>query len=279
MIKFFSFLLTVASLGGGLYWVDKHHPEYKNVVLDYINSGKFHTLEARYTSEQIMQTNRKELLRTDKHKFLEPSLKFFPYLMMDVKYTKDNSHTGEGVILWDLTDGEMVLDTKNWEKTHGFGDCISAGAERYEFKILNVLADKGGSLDRVSLIRALQIESNVLDVWIDSCRKKKLIVQAGNCYRLHFENPVLSIIPETNIHDRLVTKPYKGAERVHKRFSAKQIQKTTMCAFGNDFAIRNTQDVFLPVYSITVQNPDGSLHTSYWNALNGKILNKNSMVD
>lgn len=279
MFRLLSFLFTMASLGGGLYWVNKTHPEYKNIAMDYINTGTFLTLEARYTAQQIMESNKKELLRTDKHRFLEPSLKFFPYLMMEVKYTKDNTHTGEGIILWDLKEGEMVLDTKNWQKTHGFADCINGAAERYEFKILNVLAEKGGILDRVSLIKALQIESNVLDIWIDSCRKKKLIVQTGNSYRLHFENPLLSITPETHIHDRLVTKSYKGSERVTKRFSSKQIQKTSICAFGNDFTIRNTQDVFLPVYSITVQNPDGSLHTSYWNALNGKILNKHSMIN
>jgi hypothetical protein len=43
-------------------------------------------------------------------------------------------------------------------------------------------------------------------------------------------------------------------------------------AFGNDFAIRRTIDLFLPVNCIVVQNPDGSIHTSHWNALNGKQI-------
>ncbi len=279
MFRFISSLLTIAALGAGAYWVNKTHPEYKNKVMDYINTGTFLTLEARYTANQIMESQKKDLLRTDKHKYLTPSLKFFPYIMMDVKYTKDSSHTGEGIILWDLTDGEMVLDTKEWDKTHGFGDCIAASTERYEFKILNVLADKGGKADKASLIKTLQIEGNILDVWLDSCRKKKLIVHTGSSYRLHFEDPVLSIKPETKVHDRLVTKSYKGAERVGKRFSTKQIQRTTISAFGSDFSIRHIKDVFLPVYSIVVQNPDGSVHTSYWNALSGKPLNEHSMVN
>lgn len=278
MIRIVSTLVTLSLIGGGAYWVNQKHPEYKTMVMDYISTGSFHTLEARFTAAQIMETNQKELLRSSKHKYLEPSLKFFPYLMMEVKYTKDSAHTGEGIILWDLTDGEMVLNTKNWEKTHGFGDCIQAATERYEFKILNLLASKGGFVEINSLAKHLQIESNVLEVWLESCRKKKLVVRRGTSYRLHFEKPVLSIKPETHIHDRLVTKSYKGAERVKKRFSSKQIQKTTISAFGGDFAIRSTQDVFLPVYSITVQNPDGSLHTSYWNALSGQILSKHSKI-
>jgi hypothetical protein len=80
------------------------------------------------------------------------------------------------------------------------------------------------------------------------------------------------VIPETKLAHWLVTKPTKKAVRVKKRYSASQIQKTAKAAFGNDFAIRRTTEIFLPVYSIVVQNPDGTLMTSYWNALNGKRL-------
>ena len=46
----------------------------------------------------------------------------------EVKYTTSDDKTHESIMLWDLTDGEMVINTKNWEKTHGFGDCITADA-------------------------------------------------------------------------------------------------------------------------------------------------------
>jgi hypothetical protein len=262
----------LSGLGYGAFWVQNKHPEYKAKILEFINSGSFHTLEARYTAGQLMEGHKKELLKGDKHKYLEPSLKFFPYLLMEVKYSTATDLTGEGIILWDLTDGEMVVNTHEWEKTHGFGDCITASAERYEFKIINLLSQKGGSLDRDGLSKSLQIESNVLDLWLESCHKKKLIVQSGNHYRLHFQHPKLHVIPETHLQDPLVTKSIKNAERIRRRFSSGQIRKTAEAAFGNDFAIRSTMDVFLPVYSLTVQNPDGSMHTTYWNALNGKML-------
>jgi hypothetical protein len=266
-------LLTLAAGGYGLWWLDSTHPEIRKHVEEYLSSGSFPTLEVRYTAAQIMETQRRDLLKDSRHRFLEPQLKFYPYLLMEVKYNLSEHKTREGVILWDLCDGEMVIDTRAWDKTHGFGDCITASTQRHEFKILNILAKKGGSIDRDGLSKALQVENDILDGWIDSCRRKKLIVQTGNRYRLHLQDPRLRTIPETRLDHKLVTMSYKNAVRMPRRFSLSQIEKLTRAAFGNDFAIRKTTDVFLPVHCITVQNPDGSIHTSHWNALNGKLLN------
>ncbi len=265
-------LLSLGALGYGIWWLSETKPEVKNKVEEILHSGSFNTLEVRYTANQIMDVHRKQLLKDNRHKFLEPSLKFYPYLLMDVKYAVSHKKTKEGVMLWDMTDGEMVIDTKYWEKTHGFGDCIHANTDRHEFKIINVLAHKGGSADRETLIKALHVDNDVLDAWIESCRRKQLIVQSGNRYRLHLEKPSLQIIPSTKLDERLVTKPHRNAERVPSRFSFSQIEKMTRSAFGNDFAIRKTTDIYLPVHCIVVQNPDGSIHTTHWNALNGKQI-------
>jgi hypothetical protein len=229
-------------------------------------------LEVRYSAETIMEAHRKELLKGSDHVFLEPTLKFVPYLLMDVKYIRNSEKTGEGVILWGLVDGEMVINTATWEVTHGFTDCIASNATRYEFKIINALAARGGAWDRDGLSKFLNIENSILDTWVDSCRKKSLIVQNGNTYRLHLQNPKLQVIPETKLEQWLVTKPTKHALRVKKRYRASQIETTAKAAFGHEFAIRKTTEIFLPVYSIVVQNPDGSQMTTYWNALNGKRL-------
>jgi hypothetical protein len=272
-------LATLGTLGYGGWWLMTTHPDVKNQVTEWIDSGSFPTLEVRYTAEQIMNTHSQELLTDSSHVFLEPVLKFYPYLLLEVKYNISENQTGEGVILWDLTDGEMVIDTHNWEKTHGFGDCIQANTEKHEFKILNILAKKGGISDRETLSKALHVDNEILDGWIDSCRKKKLIVQAGNRYRLHLQNPKLRVSPETRVSDRLVTKPFKNAIRASRKFSAAQIQKITKCAFGNDFSIRNVTDLYLPVHSISVENPDGSTHTSHWNALNGQRLPQTHFIN
>ncbi len=267
-------LLIVCSLavalGGVILW--HKFPNLRAKAEDLLSSGTFQTLEVRYSAETIMETHRRELLKDHEHVYLEPSLKFYPYLLMEVKYNRSFDRTGEGMILWGLVDGEMVINASTWEKTHGFRDCISSNATRQEFKIINALASRGGSWDRDGLTKFLNIESHLLDEWAEACRKKSLIVQNGNSYRLHLQSPRLQVIPETRLDLNLVTKRTKSADRVRKRFRSAQIEQIARSAFGLDFAIRKTTEIFLPVYSITVQNPDGSQMTSYWNALNGKRL-------
>lgn len=265
-------LIACVLVGLGGFWAWIYFPGFRSKVEDFLSSATFQTLEVRYSAESIMDAHRRELLKDSDHVYLEPVLKFVPYLLMDVKYTRAHDKTGEGVILWGLVDGEMVINTGTWENTHGFTDCIASNASRQEFKIINALASKGGAWDRDGLSKFLNIENNILDTWIDSCRKKSLIVQSGNTYRLHLQNPKLQVIPETKLEQWLVTKPTKKALRVKKRYRPSQIETIARAAFGNDFAIRKTREVFLPVYSIVVQNPDGSQMTTYWNALNGKRL-------
>lgn len=266
-------LLLIAlllSFSGGTYLTWNRLPQVRSKIEELMNGTTFQTLEVRYSAESIMEAHRKDLLKDSDHVFVEPSLKFIPYLLMDVKYTRSQEKTGEGIILWGLVDGEMVINTSTWEKTHGFTDCITSNATRQEFKIINALASRGGTWDREGLSKFLNLENNILDTWVESCRKKSLIVQMGNSYRLHLQNPRLQVIPETKLEHWLVTKPSKHAQRVKRRYRPAQIEVTARAAFGHDFAIRKTTEIFLPVYSIVVQNPDGSQMTTYWNALNGK---------
>lgn len=267
-----------ASIAYGAYWMSDTKPEIKTKVEDLLNMGTFHTLETKYSANQIMENHRKELLKSNRHKYLEPELRFYPYLLLDVKYVVSEK-TEESVMLWDMCDGEMVLSTRSWEKTHGFGDCILANTDRHEFKVINALAKKGGGCDRETLVKALRVESDIMDMWIDSLRRKKLVVQSGNRYRLHMEDPLLRSLPSTALEERLVTQPCKHAQRVSSRYSLGQIEKIAKAAFGTDFAIRHTKDVYLPVHCIVVQNPDGSIHTSLWNALNGKRVSYSHSLD
>ncbi len=269
------FLFTLCSLGAacyGLWWACESKPELKSKVEEILNTGSFNTLEVRYSAAQIMDAHHRQLLKDNRHKFLEPSMKFYPYLLMEVKYSYSNKKTKETLILWDLNDGEMVIETRNWKKTHGFGDCIYANTDLHEFQVINALASKGGSATHEALIKKLHVENEVLNAWVESCKNKKLIVQSGSKYRLHLEKPLFQSVPSTKIDERLMTKPHRNTERVSNRFSLSQIEKISRAAFGSDFAIRKTVDLYLPVHCIVVQNPDGSIHTSHWNALNGKQM-------
>lgn len=271
-MKFLSILSALIALTLFGLWTWSNHPEAKNVAASFINGKRFNTLEIRHTAEKIMEVHKKDLLKDENHIYLNPDTQFHPYLLMEVKFSSSSSKTGEGIILWSMVDGEMVLDTGNWEKTHGFTDCIKASADKDDFKVINALASKGGSIDREALAHGLNVENEVLDKWVDNCRRKNLIVQSGNVYRLHFRDPKIRVLPRTKLEEWLVTKPIKNTTRLSKNFRASQIETIARLAFGTDFAIRKTTEVFLPVHTIVVQNPDGSQMTSYWNALNGKRL-------
>ncbi len=266
-------LLMVALIVGlGAFWSWVYLPGFRSKVEDYLSGGTFQTFEVRYSAEAIMEAHRKELLKDTDHVYLEPKLKFVPYLLMEVKYNRTHDKTGEGMVLWGMVDAEMVINTNSWETTHGFSDCIGSNASKQEFKIINALAARGGSWDRDGLSKYLNLENHILDGWIDGLRNKSLIVQNGNQYRLHLQNPKLQVMPETRLDQWLVIKSTKHAERVKRRYRPSQIEATAKAAFGNDFAIRKTNEVFLPIYSIPIQNADGSVTNTYWNALNGKRL-------
>jgi hypothetical protein len=278
-MRFLTTLIILGGLGYGAYWLNTVHPELKHQAIEMINMGTFHALEARFTANQIMENERLTLLKDSDHRYHTPTLCFYPYLLMEVKYTTPSDETEEGVILWDLIDGEMVLDTCSWEKTHGFADCINAKADKYEYHILTTISQNGGKADRQKLMNALNMERHLFETWMERARKKKLIVQHGNDYRIHLHQPMVTVSPSTRIREPLVTKTCKHSERISRRYSPSQIKKAAEAAFGGDFAIRSIRDVFLPIYGITVQNPDGSVHTTHWNALNGKRMNHSHLIE
>lgn len=265
-----TFLLVLVGVGAWWGWANKQ--EFHDLVGRYVENGEIMTLEAQYTAEEIMDAHRKDLLADNQKTFQEPTLRFYPYILMDVKYTADKK-SKEGVILWGLVDGEMVINTETWEKTHGFEDAILAQASPEDFKILNALAKNNGSLSIDQLTREMKIEASILHPWIESAREKHLITQSGNTLQLHFQNPKILVPPQTKITQHLVTKPYSHAQKVSSKYSFSQIEKSAKAAFGNDFKVRSYTEVFLPVYSLEVLNPDGSIMTSYWNSLTGQRIN------
>lgn len=271
-MRLFTTLIILAGFGFGGWWLWNNNPQVRNLLSSYVENGEFLTLEARFTPEQIMQQHRQELLSDDKHTYLDPSLKFHPYLLMEVKFTQPDKKTREGVILWSMVDGEMVLNTETWEKTHGFEDAIRAKANPTDFKVLNVLARHNGSFTKGELEKELHLEADIVQPWIESVKQKRLITQKGDQLQLHLQNPKLNVAPQTKVTQWLVTKPYNHAQRETTKYSSSQLTRIAEAAFGSDFTIRTTSNVFLPVYSIEVQNPDGSVLTSFWNALNGQRI-------
>lgn len=269
--KLIYFVLFLAVVGGGYYYLHDNE-KVKEYYQDYFNQTSFHTLEIRYSAQGIMQEHQHELLKDSYHTFATPELHFYPYLLLEVKYTRKNNTTAEGVMLWDLRDGEMVTSTVTWEKSHGFEDCINARVDQHDFKIINTLASSGGHLSRKDLSDQIHVDADILDYWLESCHKKKLIVKNGNNFRLHFQKPLIAIVPETTLGHSLVAQTIKNAKQSAKKYSQKQIERIAHLAFGTDFTIRKSTEIFLPVYKIDILNPDGSVLSTYWNALTGQQM-------
>lgn len=273
MRKIFIILSLLVLVGLGVWWAEREIPGI-DLVNQYVENGDILTLEARYTPEQIMEAHKKELLSDNRKTYGEAQLKFYPYLMMDVKYNLPGQRTKESTILWSLVDGEMVLNTDTWETTHGFEDALTADANRNDFRILNILANpqNKGSMTRDQLQKELRVDADILEPLLESARSKHLVTVKGNQIELHFENPKFLVTPQTKMNQWIVTKPYSHAQRIPRKFNKGQIEKLTKAAFGQDFTVRNVKEVFLPVYSIQVINPDGSILTSFWNALTGNRI-------
>lgn len=269
-MRLFKLLVVFLVLGAGGWWLWENQHHVSNKFAHYI-SGEILTLEARYTPEQIMESYRKELLGDDQHSFLDPSLKFYPYLLLDVKYNNEDNKTREGVILWSLENGEMVLNTSSWETTQGFQDCIRAGACASDYKVIRLLAKNHGTMRKEQLAKELRGTDVNVDEILKGAFEKHLIAQRGDDIFLYFENPKLPIAPQTKIAQELVTKNYDRTSRVPERYSKGEIEKAVKAAFAN-ISLRETKELFLPVFSIQVLNPDGSVMTTYWNALNGQRI-------
>lgn len=245
--------------------------QFHDAIQKYIENGEIVTLESRYTPEQIMRLHQETLLPNKNYMFQDPSLQFQPYLLMEVKYTQPNGKTKEGILLWSMVDGEMVIDADTWEKTHGFHDAILADASRNDMIILQWLSQQqDGNISLSQLQRALNVEPAAMEKMVKQASEKYLITQQENIITLHFENPTFNVLPLTRINQRLVTKPYDHVKRTEAKFSTGQIDKIAKAAFGKDFSIRSSQEVYLPVYNIDVLNPDGSHLISQWNALTGR---------
>jgi hypothetical protein len=266
-------LLTLGMVGVGGWYAWHHTDSFSNLIQNGLPASVFQTMEVRFTADEIMQAHKKELLKNQDYTYLDPKTLYYPHLLMEVKYAKGRGATGEGSLLWGLYDGEIVTHTATWEKTHGYEDCLVAKADKNDFKIIEAVVSHGGTIDREKLYNLFNIDQEVLDTWIENCREKKLIAVGGHKFRLHLQNPLLQMEPITIFDQPLVTQPSKNCEKIHGHYSAAQIRKMAESAFGSDFAIRRTEEVYLPIYAILVQNPDGTILTTYWNALNGKKMN------
>lgn len=265
-------LFTLLIAFGSWLWIERDHLQnWSSDFLSYVDNRDLLVLDAKYTPEQIIKANYSDLAGLKNGDWQEPILKYYPYLLLDIKY-QENQQSREGVLLWGMVSGEMVIDTTTWENSHGFRDCLECKAGHSDFKIIQALAKNNGVMSLESLQKELQVERSSLDLWLENAKKKHLITQNGAKVQLHFENPRLLVQPQTQINHQLVSKPSTTIIKEPRQFSRNQILTMVKAAFGEDLKVRSEQEVYLPVYSLKIVNADKSVYNAEWNAVTGQRI-------
>jgi hypothetical protein len=258
---------------GGSWWLYHNNDKVEQFVDSYSSKGKnqpFLALEAQYTAAEIEEAHRSELPDDRVDDNIQPALLLYPYLLLDVVYNNPDQRSREAVILWNMDNGEIVLDTNTWQTTRGLGRLVDAQADQSDYEIVKALSAAGGKTRRDHLVRALKTDVGTADEWLDNARNKGLIVQEGNSYRLRDPNLRLNSFVATNINGRLATKPYARTKKQSTTFNKEQIKLAAQAILPPNVTVRELKEVFLPVYGISLTHPDGSIETTYWNALNGQ---------
>ena len=262
------FILIALAIGAYGYY----HQDEVNEYLHAQNESEVQTFELGTTGDLIMNANQKTLLKTPLHAFGKQELIYAPYLLLDVKYTRDDKKTQDAKVLFSLIDGEMVLNTQTFETTHGLEDCILSNATDDDFRILHALSKKGGALPKEALSIEMGIDPDVLSTQIEVLRKKHLVTVRQDLVRVHFQNPFTKPDPSTVFSHYLVMRKASKNNQMPGVYSKTQIKNVAKAAFGQDLAFRKEQIVFVPFYEIEIQNPDGSVRRTYWNGVTGKEI-------
>lgn len=238
----------------------------------YVENRDLKTLEMRFRPEEIVELRREELLGNRSRTLLEPVIVHYPYLLMEVKSFASDQQSEQAAILWGLLDGEMVLDTDTWAKTKGFEEVLNSNVTPQEFRLLLELANNRGISTKERLAKGLAVEGASLNSLIEGLNKKKLLILRGSEILLHMVDPHFNVKPATQFNTQFVFKPSHEGKRVAAKYSRSKIEKLAKVAFGDNFTIRQTEVVFLPVVRIGVQNSDHSVLLSDWNGLTAERI-------
>jgi hypothetical protein len=260
-MRFLFTLIILGALGYGGYWTYNNVPQVRDAVdhlWSKIDHSQVQTLQLRYDAEQLARSGDSEL-------------QLHPYLMIDSKYTDASGETMEGTLLWDLTDGELILNASTWEKTHGVQDCLQVRATPNDCRILRGLTDLGSRASRADLASHLHLDGRTLQRHLTAAAKRSLVTFQNDQWRIHIATPHLAFIPETATSRPLATQPM-GGHIQPKRYSTRRVESLAQSLFGESFAIRQTTLVYLPVYSVSKKGSDGALGYTSYNALTGAQL-------
>lgn len=229
------------------------------------------TFEMRYDEEAITQLVMKKLPSNKYNIKNENHLLYTPYLIVDVKHLdKKRQSTEESTMIWDLLEGEMVVSFDSFQVTSGFRDCMTSQASLDDFRFLHLLNEQSGSMTKENLIALSGFDDETASSIIDSLKKRHLITIQNNIVRLHVKNPLFGLPPKTEIKEPFVYRKISTKEMIPEIYSKKTVENMIRSAYGKDIAILDTAYLWIPVWEVDIENPDGSIRKTFWNALTGQ---------
>jgi hypothetical protein len=258
------------ALGVGIFWCYQHFDRLQNVAPSFDHEGVIETFETVYLPDEVM-VKHAHLLPTKQHSFGTATLFFSPHLLIQGKYSPDGRSSQPASMIWDLTVGELILDTNGFDHTQGFADCLMSEANADDFRILHTLTKKG-ALSKEHLVNDLGGDDSMICDRIESLKKRHLVIVANDIVRLHVESPLLKVEPITVITKPFVTRQCSSGICLSTVYSKSDIEGLVREAFGPDLAIRSSRIIYVPTYEIQINNPDGSLRKTYWNGMSNKEM-------
>ncbi len=267
-------LLAILLVASGTYFLYMHQRAWLHEFISQADAEESITcFEATIIPEDLQKKSAKTLLKNEKYSWGESHFIYLPCLLVDAKYSQEQQRsTQSGKMLWDLSAGELILDTNTFAKTAGFEDCLSSKVNAEDFRILNLLAKHQGSVSKDIVLRELGYDDDLAFQRIQDLRKKKLIATSNDTLRIHVENPLFRVEPKSNITLPFVTREVLRGQLIPTRFNQHELIDMIKVAFGSDLGIRSTKIVFLPIIQLKILNPDGSKRTTHWNAITGKEI-------
>lgn len=272
LLRLFSTCSTLALLGFGGFAALEYHPEWKTSLTSLLNSPTL-ALTPKYDLQHALNAIEPTLRSQQYILAQQTKTEYLPLAILSIKYpTSSYSTTKEGIEIWDLFQGEMVLHANVWDLSHGFSDCLTQLVTADEFSILLVLSQQNGALSLNTLARKLALEPEHLEKTLQNCTRKHLVLEKDGSYKIHMHKPLLHISPETVIHSPLTTEKKSITNKLPKKYSVNKIGKIAETCFGPGFHIKEKTEVCLPIYVFTIKSADGSLSQRYFNSFNGKEM-------
>jgi hypothetical protein len=261
-------VLFLVAVGIGCFWAYHNAEALKTLALPSDHDETIETLETVCLADEIL-AKQTRLLPSKHHSFGPVTLFFSPHLLIQSKYSVDGRSSQSASMLWDLTDGELVLDTNTFEHTQGFADCLVSQPNADDFRILHLLA-RSGPLSKETVIHELGGNDETLCERIEGLRKRHMVIVSNDIVRLHVESPLLKIDPVTVMTRPFVHRHTVRSTLIEAKYSRHDLENLVKAAFGSNLAIRTSRVIYIPTYEIVVNNPDGSVRKTYWNAVCGR---------